>query len=53
MIYAHAMQESIIHRIAPANSLSVHPVYLHFILGHVKVWRNYITKCLSYTKLRT
>ena len=27
MIYAHAIQESVIHHIAAANSLSVHPVY--------------------------
>ena len=31
MIYAHAMQESVIHRIAAANSLSVHRVYHQFI----------------------
>ena len=35
MIYTHAMQESVIHHIAAANSLSVHPVYHQFILGHV------------------
>ena len=32
MIYTHAMQESV----AAAKSLSVHPVYHQFILGHVK-----------------
>ena len=30
-IYAHAMQESVIHRIEAANSLSVYPIYHQFI----------------------
>ena len=31
LIYKHAMQESVIHHIAAAYSLSVHPVYHQFI----------------------
>ena len=31
MIYTLAMQESVIHHIAAANSLSVHQVYRQFI----------------------
>ena len=34
MIYTYAMQESVIHHIAAANSLNVPPVYHQFIYGH-------------------
>ena len=53
MIYTHAMQESIIHHIAAANSFSAHPVYHHLSEVMSNVWRKYTTKCLSNTKLRT
>ena len=49
MIYTHAMQESVIHHIAAANSLSV--ISLSEVMSNV--WRNYITKCLSNTNLQT
>ena len=52
MVYTHAKQESVIHHIVAANSLGVHPVYHQFeVISNV--WRNYITKCLSNTKLLT
>ena len=53
MIYTHAMQESVIYHIAAANSLSLHTAYHQLSEVMSNVWRNYITKCLSNTKIRT
>ena len=47
------MQESVIHHIAAANSLSVHQSIISLSDVMSNVWRNYITKCLSNTNLQT
>ena len=52
MIYTHAMQESVIHYIAAANSLGVTQSIISLSEVLSNVWRNYITKCLSYTNLQ-
>ena len=53
MTYTPDMQKSVIHNIAAASSLSVHPVYRQLSEVMSTVRRNYITNCLANTDLQT
>ena len=53
MIYTHAMQESVIHDIAAANSLNVHPVYLslYLMFGEITLLNVYLIQIYKHNQL--